>query len=379
MGLLNIIEEKIHWGIVGTFLTIAFGAIGLYTFFHETKPSLLFEIINESNVLDVHKNLENLTIYFENENIQKSNLNLRIITIQISNNGEVDILQSYYDQKIQWGFKVNNGKIINDARIVNSNSDYLKNNIFPKVVGDNTVELGKIILERGKFFSIEVLVIHNKNTLPEIEYMGKIVGIEKITPIKTWEKRLEQKFWEKFFYGGFLINVTGPIIFLAVLIALLILIALTGEKWRTLKRRSKRKSREKEIHSLLGGEPQNDIIKTITGEYIATGHYSGIEKIDMILSNPDKLEMEIKKLNFVKDYYGKITELKKAADNEGILKSLLEDHVIIFPERYDWSVPNIQSLLEKGFIETSPQGQIKIDPEFRMKISNLLKQLKELG
>ena len=69
--LLETIENKAYWGIIGVLLTIAFGAIGLYTYFHVPKLSILFEITNESNVLDVHKPLEDLTIYFENENIQE--------------------------------------------------------------------------------------------------------------------------------------------------------------------------------------------------------------------------------------------------------------------------------------------------------------------
>ena len=380
IGLLNKIENKIYWGIVGTLLTIAFGVIGLYTFFHERKPSLSFEIINETNVLDVHKNLEDLTIYFKSENIQKNNLNLRIITIQVLNNGEVDILQSYYDQKMKWGFRVSNGKIINDARIVNSNSEYLRNNISPKVVGDNTVELEKVIFEKGKFFSVEVLVIHNKSNLPEIEYVGKIVGIEKIIPIKTWEKRLEQNFWDSFFYGGFLINVIRPIIYF-ILFVLVILIAVLVDKIRRYKRNANRALRQKEIHSLLDGAPKSEILKMCASEYILNGSYSAIEKIDMLLNNPNKseIEKEIKKMHFVNDYYDKITELEKAAADQGILKNLVENNNINIPKRYISIRPDILSLLEENVIVINEQGEIKIDQKIMIIISNLLKQLKEHG
>lgn len=380
-SLLEKIENKVYWGVIGTLLTIAFGAIGLYTYFHEQKPSLLFEIINESNVLDVHKPLENLTIYFDNENIQKKNLNLRIITIQILNNGEVDILQSYYDQKMEWGFKVSNGKIINDARIVNSNSDYLKNNLSPKIIGDNTVELEKVILEKGKFFSIEILVIHNKDTLPEINYIGKIVGIETVTPEKTWEKNLEPNFWKKFFYGGFLINVLRPIIAFIALIALIILIAFTSDKIGELKRKSKKKSREREIYRFFGGEPEDEKIKIITDSYI-NGGFNKLKRIEILINNPDKLKMEINKLNIEKDYREKIKEIEKSMEND---EGLLEKTDLILPERHYYAVKygqfwrrhHLQDLLEKNIVEIDTQDELKIDPEFKKAISKMVKQFKK--
>lgn len=381
-NLLEKIENKIYWGVLGALLTIAFGAIGLYTYFHEQKPSLLVEIINESNVLDVHKSLENLTIYFDNENIQKKNLNLRIITIQISNNGEVDILQSYYDQKMEWGFKVSNGEIINNARIVNSNSEYLKNNLSPKIIGDNIVELEKVIFEKGKFFSIEILVIHNKDTLPEINYMGKIVGIESVTPVKTWEKNLEPNFWKKFFYGGFLINVLRPIITFIALIALIILIVVISDKIGELKRESKKKSRERKIYRFLGGEPKDEKIKIITDSYIYGG-FDELERIEMLINNPDKLKMEINKSSIKKDYSEKIKEIEKSIEND---EGLLEETDLIIQEkshypvvkygRLWWHRPQIQDLLEKNIAKIDNQGELKIDPEFKKAINKMVKQFK---
>jgi hypothetical protein len=133
--------------VIASIVTILSLFFGFYTYFHERKPNLLFEIISESNVLDLHKPLENLTIYLNNENINKKNLNLRILTLQVSNNGELDILQPQYDQNVKWGININNGKIINSVRILNSNSEYLKANISPTIVNDNFIEF------RNKLYS----------------------------------------------------------------------------------------------------------------------------------------------------------------------------------------------------------------------------------
>ena len=300
-NLLETIENKIYWGIIGALLTIAFGAIGLYTYFHVPKPSILFEIINESNVLDVHKPLENLTVYFKNENIQEKNLNLRIITVQISNNGEVDILQSYYDQKMDWGFKIDNGKIIKDARIISSNSDYLKNNLSPRVIDESVVQLQKVILEKSKHFSIEVLVLHKKENLPKISHIGKIVGIENIKPIKTWEQALELSFLEKFFFGGFLVNIMRSIITFVSLILLIIMIAYSYVKIGELKKSFGQKRRRKEVVELFGEEPKNKKIALVTNGYIKNG-FKELEYLNNLLIDPENIILAIKRNHLKVEY-----------------------------------------------------------------------------
>jgi hypothetical protein len=379
-SLLEKIENKVYWGIVGALLSIAFGVIGLYTYFHEKKPNLLFEIVNESNVFDVHKSLENLTIYFDNENIQEKNLNLRIITVQISNNGEVDILQSYYDQKTEWGFKVNNGKIINNARIVNSNSDYLKSNISPKVIGGDRVNLEKVIFEKGKFISIELLVIHNRNNPPEIYPIGKIVGIESVPPVKTWEKNLEPSFWGSFFYGGFLINTLRPIIIFFVSLVLLVLILLLTERIGELKRKSKRNSREKEIYEIFGGKPEDKKINLIADSYIENGP-EGLKQIETLFNNPDLLKVEIKRVNFEKEINEKIKEIKKSEGDDEVLMEDTDPYRFFYSAKYDiyWGRPHVKDLLENKIVEINPQGELMVDPEFRKTITKLVKRFKKTG
>lgn len=377
-SLLETIENKVYWGIVGVILTIAFGAMGLYTYFHEQKPNLLFEVINESNVLDVHKSLENLTIYFDNENIQKKNLNLRIITIKISNNGEVDILQSYYDQKILWGFNVDKGKIINDARVVNTNSDYLKNNISPRIVDNKTVELEKVIFEKGKYFSIEILVIHKKDTLPVISYVGKIVGIESVTPIKTWEEDLEQKLLEELFYGGFLVNALRPIIYLFVFILLIVFIVITSDWIGTLKRKSKIKSRKRDVRRYFENELEDEKTKIIADSYIIGG-FDEIERIEQLINNPDELKIKIKRINLENEYREKIKEAIGIAEDDDVMNE--ESETVLYGSHYStiidsrfWHGPSVKTLLENNIIKMNDQDELIIDQKFEDTIKNMAKK-----
>lgn len=363
-SLLAKLENKIYWGIVGTLLTIAFGIMGVYTYFHERKPNIQVEVVGESNVLDLHKPLENLTIYFDNEDIQKKNLNLRIINLQISNNGEIDILQSHFDQKMKWGIEISSGKIINDARIINTNSEYLRNTLSPKVVEDNVVEFDKVIFEKGKYFSVEILVLHNKDILPEITCIGKIAGIDKIATEKTWEKKMRHSFLETFFYGGFLINILRPIAAIIFLILLVIAIAITLAKVSGIKDASKQKKRKKEMDNLFGGESQDEKIQLIIDSYIHDG-LEGLKEIEDYIKDEKRLLVEIKQFNLKEEYD---TKLNTLAEGEAEAK-ILEEYDLFLPE---WLSPYIGDLLEKKIVELSEQDKVVIDSEFRKSLLQVI-------
>ena len=150
------IERKLPWSFISVFLGVCFFIAALYLALHKPKPDISFEIINEAQVLDVLKPLEDLAIFFKGENLQEKNLNLRILTIQVSNTGEVDILQSHYDKEDIWGIQVKNANII-ETRLVDANSEYLKSNLNPKLLRDGILEFKKVIFETGKFFVLELL------------------------------------------------------------------------------------------------------------------------------------------------------------------------------------------------------------------------------
>ena len=148
---------KVNWTIVSVILALFFGLFTVYVYYAE-HPNITFDIVNDANVLDVHKPLSELNIYFQGEDIQQSNLNLRIISVKIENTGNVDILQNFYDENDIFGLKINNGQII-ESRLINSNSEYLMSNLNLKTV-NNTLELSKPIFEENKYFIVEILILH---------------------------------------------------------------------------------------------------------------------------------------------------------------------------------------------------------------------------
>ena len=165
-------------GIIGIIFTIIFGGLTLYYRFYTPQPKITYTILSDSNIVDLHKPLEDLKILFQNEDIQKNNLNLKIFSLKISNSGMKNILETHYASDEDWGIEITEGKII-ESRLVESNSDYLKENLNLKIVDDKTISFKKVIFDKNDYFTLEVLVLHSRESNINLIPFGKISGISK--------------------------------------------------------------------------------------------------------------------------------------------------------------------------------------------------------
>lgn len=231
---------RVNWSFVGVILALILGLFSIYVFFDGENPNITFDIINEVNVFDVHKPLDELNIYFREEDIQQKNLNLRIISIKIENTGNLDILQNFYDENVVFGLQVDNGQII-ESRLVDSNSKYLMSNLNLETV-NNTVEFSKLIFEENKYFIIEILVLHDKNEGPTLVPLGKIAGIEKMEVKKSYTER--QSFFDAVFSGSLVVQMIRLPIYLLTFFAFLLFIALISDQIdkRRIRRRKHQRS-----------------------------------------------------------------------------------------------------------------------------------------
>ena len=203
----------------GTFATLTFAvSVSLALFFGlsnlgEPDPKLTYEILREIDVLDVRTPVEDLQITFQNEDIQRENLNLRIYAMRVINNGEIDILQTQFDQDEIWGLQVIDGRVI-EARLIESSSGYLSTKANPQVVREDIVEFDKAIVEKGKFFAFNMLVVHPKDVTPEIIPLGKIAGIDEIVVTRIPVEVEGPGFLSDLFGGGWAVQLVRAILFL---------------------------------------------------------------------------------------------------------------------------------------------------------------------
>lgn len=222
--------------LLGVLLALIFGSFSVYTYIAD-NPSVTFDIISDSNVLDVHESLTGLNIYYQGEDIQQTNQNLRIITLKVENTGNVDILQNFYDNNVKWGFQIDNGHII-EAKLVGSNSNYLESNLNIKVI-NNSVEFSKPIFEKNKFFIVTVLILHNKDEGPLLNPTGKIAGIENIGVKTSYIER--ESFIDEVLSGSLIVHSTRYIVYTLLLIAFVIIAFVIGDKTESITKNRKRR------------------------------------------------------------------------------------------------------------------------------------------
>ena len=368
--LLGKLKDKVPLGLLGIFLTIIFGLIGLYSVFHEARPNISFEIVNEANVLDIHKPLKNLIIYFQGEDIQQRDLNLRILTVRIENTGEVDILPSHFDQNIVWGIEVKNGKIIDEVRLVSSNSEYLNVNLCPKVLAENTMEFKKLIFEKGKYFTFEILVLHKKEKFPEIVPIGKIAGIEKIMPINFGSKK-EKTSFDDFFHGSVLINLLRFVVSSFVGLSIVIGVLSLNEIISNFKRDKRKKRREKEIKQVLKIAPGDNKNKVLESLYVS----GGLEKLEALrdlLENRVRISSKIERYKEYQSKEAQLDDIRKDLHDLGKGMDLL---LVSLPS------PSWQELVKVGVLTIGKDSEISVDPEFEGNLKKLIKyfEFKNLG
>jgi len=285
----------------GTFAALTFAvSVSLALFFGlsnigEPDPKLTYEILRVTDVLDVRTPVEDLQITFQNEDIQGENLNLRIYAMRVVNNGEVDILQTQFDQDEIWGLQVIGGRVI-EARLIDAGSGYLSTKANPRVVREDIVEFDKAIVEKGKFFSFNMLVVHAKDVTPEIIPLGKIAGIDEIVVTRVPVKVEGPGFLSDLFGGGWAVQLVRAILFFlgaAVVLGLFAATVLSHSFFTAAIRR--RRIGNSVVMKTITSQKQRDLLAEV---YLHHG-MAGVSDLREKLSSSERLELEAATLGTV--------------------------------------------------------------------------------
>jgi hypothetical protein len=244
---------KIKFFASASFLSLIIGLIALYYTVRGTKISLVADVTAESNVMDVRTPLKDLAILFQGEDVQKENLNLRILSVRLVNEGEANILENYFDSRIPWGLRIDGGSLI-EARITGSNSQYLSDGLHPHTVDGSEVSFDKIIFDKGKYVALELLVLHNKNVEPQVRTFGKIAGMDSIPIRNSFRDRDQEGFATKVFNGPIAVQIARTIAYFLIGLATAIAVGFSIFGISTIPTGVKKRSRLKCIGRLPKAE-----------------------------------------------------------------------------------------------------------------------------
>ena len=122
--------------------------VSLYAFFfQEKKVDLQYEIIANTNVLDINADVSKLDIIYNGISLKQKDEHLRIINLRVINRGTDNILKEYFDDNDLLGFKIMGGKVIEKPEVIETSSNYLKRNLIITLDTADRIKLSKVIIE----------------------------------------------------------------------------------------------------------------------------------------------------------------------------------------------------------------------------------------
>lgn len=237
-------EKKAGWRrfdrlLASGIFTFGLAAIGiLLTLYYERSAKLDIAIMSDTDVVQVREGFSDVKVLFQDRDIVRDGLRLHLILVQIANSGSADILQSHYDQKMDFGIKVSEGTVI-DARTVGSNSEYLSQSLHPAIKDGSQVVFDKPIFERRKGATVSMLVLAPAAASIQVAAIGKIAGIDSI-PVRRAEQGESTSSWSQAFVGGWLVqtmravgySVASVIVIVGVAVAIAWLSDVVAKRFR---------------------------------------------------------------------------------------------------------------------------------------------------
>lgn len=220
--------SRLPW-IIATFIGLVGASLTIYAFFfQERKIDLQYEIIANSNVLDIRAEVTKLDILYDGSSLKQRNQNLRIVNLRIINTGTEHILNTFYDDNDPLGFKLVDGEIIENPEVVDASNEYLKNNLAVTLDSTNLVRFSKVIIESREFFVLKLLILHKYEVNPGIIPVGKIAGVGRIALVNKIEVTETRSFWEEVFQGSLWAQIAKTFFYPLIALAVMITIGLLG-------------------------------------------------------------------------------------------------------------------------------------------------------
>ena len=280
------------WTIVSIITTVVIGIPTLWfacLAVQPKEPEVAFETITATDIIDISKPLEGLSIAFQGEDIHDQGSNLRIFTIQVTNVGDVDILPNHYDLDDDWGVGFTTGELI-EVKLIDASSEYLHAKIVPRNISSNVVAFPKAIFESDAFFVIEALVLHPKYRSPAIHAIGKIAGIDEFAVKNLPEYGVYPSFVETFFPGDLFVQYFRVLIyfltFTAVVVAIAGIASLVNEVVGKIERQ-RRRNRIMQTRTMQ--RIDRDTVKEFFVSRYESGGKQAIEKLQRIVKEPARV------------------------------------------------------------------------------------------
>lgn len=343
---MNDIKETITLRRITQTLIILVGlisaVIGIYTFFfQERKFQVDFEILANTNVLDINADITKLDIIYDGNSLKSNNQSLRIINLRVKNTGTESILKGYYDSNDPLSAYVKKGKVIEKPELVATSNDYIKKNLEIRFDSLGKLTFSDIILEPNEFFTVKLLILHKTNETPILHSAGKIAGVKDIPVVNlVQQNKAEKSFWETTFGGNIFSQLIRSLTYTLIVILIIVGIigtieAISDKKRKTKRLRLSRKFKEKREYDY------NKMDDAIFSRFDNDGIES-LRRYQSLLKDENRLNQK---------YNNWINKLKRNVEEEIQENDITSRELLLndkfFTRRSEWTL--INELINDGY------------------------------
>lgn len=187
------IDRKFSWSFFGFLLGILGVAFGLYSILHHEKPKLQFEMVTNTDVINVTENIGKLQILFDNESVISNDTTLKLITIRLANVGNISLKKDDFDKDYLVGLRFKNYQIADKPTIIDQSNKYLQDRLSFSF-DSTSIKIDPILIDKNDFVTFKLLLLGPRNEDVIISPVGKIAGQSTI-PILSELKTNKQSFW----------------------------------------------------------------------------------------------------------------------------------------------------------------------------------------
>lgn len=281
------LDRKFAWSFLGVLLALLFGSITIYNeFIQDKRPSLQYDVLTNTSLLDVKEQVSNLSVLFDGIDIRKQGLSLRVIGVRVLNDSTKDILKGYYDDKAPLGISILTGRIIKNE-LISASNQYLSDNITLEPDGEKSVIFPSVIIEANQSFTFKLLVLHPQHEIPTLISVGKVAGITSILIKEAYRDKEKTPFLTTTFQGGFLAQAFRLVVYTIGTIILLVMIIVPIVFISSKLDQRKRKKAVEQFKSATSLE-LNESDEFIFTEYVEKGNVF-IFSMQNLISNPSSL------------------------------------------------------------------------------------------
>ena len=186
----------------------------------ERRPELLVEVMSNNRVLDIREKVGKLDILFDGKSLQAQKLDLRLVTVRISNIGTADIAKNAFDEKALFGLEILGGEIVEGPEL-QSPIPYLMENAKIHMPSAGRLLLSPVILDSKDWLELKLLLLVREGSELDFRPIGKIAGARTTRLELVYKSALSESHWDKATKGDYLIQLIRIPIYLLCSIVLL--------------------------------------------------------------------------------------------------------------------------------------------------------------